>query len=43
MFLSYMVAPNTKDGRLKIVLEDFEIEPTPVPLSVLRNLAIDCR
>jgi DNA-binding transcriptional LysR family regulator len=30
MFLSYMVAPNMKDGRLKYVLEDFEIEPTPV-------------
>ena len=30
MFLSYMVAPNVKARRLKYVLEDFEIEPTPV-------------
>src|SRR5215208_286408 len=30
MFLSYMVAPNMKNGRLKYVLEDFELEPTPV-------------
>ena len=29
-FLSYMVAPLRKSGRLKYVLEDFEIEPVPV-------------
>ncbi len=29
-FLSYMVAPYRKSGRLKYVLEDFEIEPLPV-------------
>jgi DNA-binding transcriptional LysR family regulator len=30
MFLSYMVTSNIKARRLKYVLEDFEIEPTPV-------------
>lgn len=30
MFLSYMVAPYRKDGRLKYVLENFETEPMPV-------------
>jgi DNA-binding transcriptional LysR family regulator len=30
MFLSYMVAGSIKAGRLKYVLEDFEVEPTPV-------------
>jgi DNA-binding transcriptional LysR family regulator len=30
MFLSYMVAPYRKDGRLKYVLEKFETEPVPV-------------
>jgi DNA-binding transcriptional LysR family regulator len=30
MFLSYMVAPNKKQGQLKYVLEKFETEPTPV-------------
>jgi DNA-binding transcriptional LysR family regulator len=30
MFLSYMVAPYRKDGRLKYVLEEFETEVTPV-------------
>jgi DNA-binding transcriptional LysR family regulator len=30
MFLSYMVAPYRKDGRLKYVLEKFETEPMPV-------------
>lgn len=30
MFLSYMVAPQKKDGRLKYVLEEFETEPIPV-------------
>ncbi len=30
MFLSYMVAPDRKDGRLKYVLEKFETEPMPV-------------
>ena len=29
-FLSYMVASHRKSGRLKYVLEDFEIEPLPV-------------
>lgn len=29
-FLSYMVAPLKKSGRLKYVLEDFEIEPLPI-------------
>jgi DNA-binding transcriptional LysR family regulator len=29
-FLSYMVAPHVRAGRLKYVLEDFEIEPMPV-------------
>jgi DNA-binding transcriptional LysR family regulator len=30
MFLSYMVAPHRKDGRLEYVLEKFETEPMPV-------------
>jgi DNA-binding transcriptional LysR family regulator len=30
MFLSYMVAPHRKAGRLKYVLEEFETEPIPV-------------
>jgi DNA-binding transcriptional LysR family regulator len=30
MFLSYMVAPNRKNGQLKYVLEKFETEPMPV-------------
>ena len=30
MFLSYMVAPYRKSGRLKYVLEKFETEPVPV-------------
>lgn len=30
MFLSYMVAPYRKDGRLKYILENFETEPMPV-------------
>ncbi len=30
MFLSYMLPPNIKNGRLKYVLEQFEMEPTPV-------------
>jgi len=30
MFLSYMVAPNRKQGQLKYLLEKFETEPTPV-------------
>jgi DNA-binding transcriptional LysR family regulator len=30
MFLSYMVAPYRKDGRLKYLLEKFETEPVPV-------------
>ncbi|MEA2986337.1 MAG: hypothetical protein QOD94_2591 [Alphaproteobacteria bacterium] len=30
MFLSYMVAHDKKEGRLKYVLEKFETEPTPV-------------
>jgi DNA-binding transcriptional LysR family regulator len=30
MFLSYMVAPNRKDGQLKYVLEKFETEPMPI-------------
>lgn len=30
LFLSYMVAPYRKDGRLKYVLEKFETEPIPV-------------
>jgi DNA-binding transcriptional LysR family regulator len=30
MFLSYMVAPHRKNGRLKYVLEKFETEPVPV-------------
>jgi DNA-binding transcriptional LysR family regulator len=30
MFLSYMVAPNRKQGQLKYILEKFETEPTPV-------------
>jgi DNA-binding transcriptional LysR family regulator len=29
-FLSYMVAPLRKSGRLNYVLEDFEIEPLPI-------------
>jgi DNA-binding transcriptional LysR family regulator len=30
MFLSYQVAPFRKNGQLKYVLEEFELEPTPV-------------
>jgi DNA-binding transcriptional LysR family regulator len=30
MFLSYMVAPHTKNGRLRYVLQEFEVEPMPV-------------
>ena len=30
LFLSYMVAPNTKKGELEYVLQDYEVEPTPV-------------
>src|SRR5262245_30089807 len=30
MFLSYMVAPNRKQGELRYVLEKFETQPTPV-------------
>ena len=30
LFLSYMVAPFRRDGRLKYVLEKFEPEPVPV-------------
>jgi DNA-binding transcriptional LysR family regulator len=30
MFLSYMVAPYRKDGRLRYLLEKFETEPVPV-------------
>ncbi len=30
MFLSYMVAPNSKGGTLRYVLEEFETEPLPV-------------
>jgi len=30
MFLSYMVAPYRKSGKLKYVLEKFETEPMPV-------------
>jgi DNA-binding transcriptional LysR family regulator len=33
MFLSYMVAPYRKDGRLKYVLETFETEPMPVQVA----------
>lgn len=29
-FLSYMTAPHARAGRLKYVLEDFEVEPLPV-------------
>ena len=36
-FLSYMVAPLRKSGRLKYVLEDFEIEPIPVQLVYPRS------
>ena len=32
MFLSYMVAPHRKIGKLKYVLEDFETEPIPIQL-----------
>jgi DNA-binding transcriptional LysR family regulator len=30
MFLSYMVGPYRRDGRLRYVLEKFETEPTPI-------------
>jgi DNA-binding transcriptional LysR family regulator len=30
MFLSYMVAPNKKNGELDYVLQEYETEPTPV-------------
>ena len=30
MFLSYMVAPHRKSGRLRYLLEEFETEPVPV-------------
>jgi DNA-binding transcriptional LysR family regulator len=36
-FLSYMVAPLRKSGRLKYLLEDFEIEPVPVQLVYPRS------
>lgn len=36
-FLSYMVAPLKKSGRLKYVLEDFETEPVPVRLVYPRS------
>ena len=36
-FLSYMVAPLRRHGRLKYVLEDFEIEPVPVQLVYPRS------
>jgi DNA-binding transcriptional LysR family regulator len=36
-FLSYMVAPLRKSGRLKYVLEDYEIEPVPVQLVYPRS------
>ena len=29
-FLSYMVAPHIRSGKLRYVLEDFEVEPLPV-------------
>ena len=29
-FLSYMAAPHVRAGRLRYVLEDFEVEPLPV-------------
>jgi DNA-binding transcriptional LysR family regulator len=32
-----MVAPHRKSGRLKYVLEDFEIEPLPVQLVYPRS------
>jgi DNA-binding transcriptional LysR family regulator len=32
LFLSYMVAPLMRSGKLKYVLEDFETEPLPVQL-----------
>jgi len=32
LFLSYMVAPLVREGRLKYVLEDFEPEPLPIHL-----------
>jgi DNA-binding transcriptional LysR family regulator len=36
-FLSYMVAPLRKSGRLKYALEEFEIEPVPVQLVYPRS------
>jgi DNA-binding transcriptional LysR family regulator len=30
LFLSYMVAPHRKTGELEYVLQDYEVEPTPV-------------
>ncbi len=36
-FLSYMVAPLRKSGRLKYVLEDFEAKPLPVQLVYPRS------
>jgi DNA-binding transcriptional LysR family regulator len=30
LFLSYMVAPHRKKGELEYVLQDYEVEPTPV-------------
>ena len=36
-FLSYMVAPLRKSGRMKYLLEDFEIEPVPVQLVYPRS------
>jgi DNA-binding transcriptional LysR family regulator len=32
VFLSYMVAPHIRSGKLKYVLEKFEGEPVPVQL-----------
>jgi DNA-binding transcriptional LysR family regulator len=37
MFVSYMMAPHRKSGRLKYVLEQFETEPMPVQVVVLQG------
>ena len=39
MFLSYMVAPYRKDGRLKYLLEKFETEPVPVQVDLSTGAA----
>ncbi len=43
MFLSYQVAPFRKNGRLKYVLEQFELEPIPVHVVYARSTLLSNR